>query len=107
MNPADYARPAVDEMSATSPVNTNSLSTRRHFGVRSSKCPNRMLPIANIHPMMAMSIQMFIVRLRSARERLVEEVHVERGDDNRNRPRQHAHPARVDERSHFRRIARE
>jgi hypothetical protein len=56
----DQPRPAVDEIRAINPVNRKNFSTRRHFGVRSSKCPNRMLPIANRLAMAATSIQTFM-----------------------------------------------
>src|SRR5262245_60826449 len=105
--PIDQARPAVAEISVTRPVMMKSFRTRRHFGVFSSKWPNRMLPTANIVVMAAMSIQRFMIGPRSAGESLPQKIGVQHRDDHRDRPRERLHPPRADERSHLVPVARE
>src|SRR3954454_2693147 len=97
---SDHARPAVAEIAVTAPTTRTNLSTRRHFGVFSSKCPNRMLPRANNIAITATSIHRFIAGVLG-RESLPQKVGVEHRNHHRDRPRHGLHPPGAGKRSHL------
>src|SRR5436853_3640634 len=106
IRPADHARPAVADMSVIAPVIRKNFRTRRHFGVRSSKWPNRMLPTANSEAITATSIQRFMAWLLAG-ESLPQKIGVQHRDAHRDRPCQQLHPQRARERPHLVAIAGE
>src|SRR4029079_15597852 len=103
---ADHARPAVAEIAVTAVTITKNFSTRRHFGVRSSKCPNRMLPRANSVAITATSTHKFMTDVLGS-ESLPQKVGVQHRNHHRARPGHRLHPERAHERSHLVLIARE
>src|ERR1051326_1335384 len=102
----DHPRPAVEETIVMRPVITTNLRTRRHFGVRSSKWPKRMLPTVKSEAITATSIHRFTASLL-ADESLPQKVGVEQRDDHRHRPRERLHPQRGREGAHLVAIAGE
>src|SRR3954469_17656632 len=102
---ADHARPAVAEIAVTAVIITN-FRTRRHLGVRSSKCPNRMLPRANSVAITATSIHRFMTGVLGS-ESLPQKVGVQHRNHNRDRPGHGLYPERACERSHLVFVARE
>src|SRR3954447_23151037 len=103
---ADHARPAVAEIAVTAVIITKNLRTRRHLGVRSSKCPNRMLPSANTVAITATSIHRFMTGVLGSKS-LPQKVGVQHRNDHRDRPGHCLHPERTRERSHLVFVARE
>src|SRR6476661_9763851 len=103
---ADQARPAVAEIVVTAVTMTKNFRTRRHFGVRSSKCPNRMLPRANSVAIAATSIHRFMAGVLGS-ESLPQKIGVQYRNHDRDRPGHRLDPERARKRSHLVFVARE